>query len=164
MFIEDNSGFVLFPHPKNKIVVGKNIGKTLVYLISFEPKRNDGELSNVTLNMPGLFCSDDVVNRPEVDYNSSIDNLVSNQVMNDNYDMNYFPNINSEDELKKVKSINLLSCVCIGWDNKTYEFARENKFWTATFRDLTNEGQRLYYSIKKLHNNKEVRILTFNHI
>jgi hypothetical protein len=162
MFKEDNSGFVLFPHPNNKIVVGKDVGKTMVYLVSFERYKND--LSNVYINMPGLFLSDDIVNRPEVDYNSSIDNMIDNQKMNDDYDMVYFPNINSEDDLKKSKSINLISSICIGWDNKTYEFSKENKFWNATFRDLTNEGRRLYYSLKKLHNNKEVRILTFNHI
>jgi hypothetical protein len=163
MFSEDNNGFVLFPHPKNKIVIGKDIGKTLIYLIAFENCINE-ELSNVKLKMPGIFSSDDVVSRPEEDYNSSIDNLIEVQKMNDNYDMRYFPDINSEHELKKVESISLLSCVCIGWENRTYEFAHQNKFWTATFRDLTNEGRRLYYSLKKLHNNKEIRILTFNHI
>jgi hypothetical protein len=162
MFKEDNSGFVLFPHQNNKIVIGKDVGKTMVYLVAFERYKKD--LSNITIDMPGLFLSDDVVNRPEVDYNSSIDSMIDNQKMNDDYDMIYFPDINSEDDLKKSKSIKLISSICIGWDNKTYEFSRENKFWFATFRDLTNEGRRLYYSIKKLHNNKEVRILTFNHI
>ena len=41
---------------------------------------------------------------------------------------------------------------------------KDGNDWICTFRDLTNEGQKLYYSIKKLHNNKEVRILTFNNI
>ena len=164
MFKEDNSGFVLFPHPNNRIVVGKDVGKTLVYLVAFESKRNVTELSSVKLDMPGLFSSDDVVSRPEIDYNSSIDGLIDNQKLNDDYDMVYFPDINSEDDLKKSESIKLLSCICIGWSNVTYEFSKENKFWSASFRDLTNEGKRLYYSIKKLHNNKEVRILTFNHI
>ena len=163
MFTEDNSGFVLFPHPKNKIVVGKDIGKTLIYLIAFDPSKKE-DLSNIRLEMPGIFSSDDVVSRPEEDYDLSIDKLIEIQKMNDNYDMRYFPNINSENDLRKLDSINLLSCICIGWENKTYEFAHQNKFWTATFRDLTNEGRRLYYSLKKLHNNKEIRILTFNHI
>ena len=57
-----------------------------------------------------------------------------------------------------------ISIVCIGWHNQTFQYANGTKLWSASFRDLTNEGKRLYYSIKKLHNNKEVRILTFNHI
>jgi hypothetical protein len=47
MFKEDNNGFVLFPHPNNRIVVGKNTGKTLVYLCAFEPKKVNNDLSNV---------------------------------------------------------------------------------------------------------------------
>ena len=70
----------------------------------------------------------------------------------------------SEEDLVKHKSINFISCICIGWADLTYETAKEGKPWVATYRDLTNEGSRLYYAIKKLHNNKEVRILTFNHI
>jgi hypothetical protein len=114
--------------------------------------------------MPGSFLSDDVINRPEISFGSSIDNIIINQKINNEYDKDYFPDINSEDELKRCKSIKLISSICIGWDNKTYEHKKEGKFWIATFRDLTNEGRRLYYSIKKLHNNKEVRILTFNQI
>lgn len=164
MFKEDNNGFVFFPHPNNKLVVGKNVGKTLVYLVAFEFKGEDNNLSNINLKLPGLFCSDDMSVRPDFKLDSSIDELVQEQELNDQYDRFYFPNINSEDELKRLESIDLISCICIGWDNFTYEYSRQHKFWNATFRDLTNEGSRLYYSLKKLHNNKEVRLLTFNHI
>ena len=160
MFNEDNNGFVLFPHPNNRIVVGKNTGKTLVYLCAFEPKKVNNDLSNVSIEMPGVFNSDDMVQRPEVEIYSSIDDLISNQNQNDFYDMIYFPKIKDEDN----KSIDFISIVCIGWHNQTFQYANGAKLWSASFRDLTNEGKRLYYSIKKLHNNKEVRILTFNHI
>ena len=164
MFNEDNSGFINFPHPNNRIVIGKNIGKTLIYLVAFEIRKQETGLSNINIKLPGLFCSDDISNRPEFKYESSIDDIVAEQELNDEYDKFYFPNINSEDELKKLESINLITSICIGWDNLTYEYAKQNKYWNATFRDLTNEGSRLYYSMKKLHNNKEVRLLTFNHI
>lgn len=164
MFQEDNSGFILFPHPNNKLVVGKPLGKTLVYLVAFEPKKVDNQLSNVVLKMPGLFTSDDVCNRPEFNSEDSIDSLIDKQRINESYDEFYFPNVNSLEDLTKNQSINLISCICIGWSNSTYEDTRDGKNWVANYRDLTNEGSRLYYSIKKLHNNKEVRILTFNHI
>ena len=41
---------------------------------------------------------------------------------------------------------------------------KEGFSWTASFDSLTNEGKKLYYSLRKLHNNKEVRILTFNNV
>ena len=57
----------------------------------------------------------------------------------------------------------MTSAICIGWNENSYEF-KDGTQWVCSFRDLTHEGQKLYYSIKKLHNNKEVRILTFNNI
>jgi len=49
----------------------------------------------------------------------------------------------------------------INWMNDKIQ---DGYSWKATYRDLTEEGKKLYYSMKKLHNNKEVRILTFNNI
>jgi len=162
MFKEDNSGFVNFPHPSSHFFHGRNVGKTMVYLIAFEPKNVDSELSHITLDLPG-FYSDDVDNRPELDSDQDLDNLIESQRINDEYDRLYFPNISSEDDLFKNKSINLISSVCIGWSNLTY-FHKNDRMWVCGFRDLTNEGQRMYYGFKKLHNNKEIRLLTFNHI
>ena len=163
MFREDTCGFVNFPPPNGRFVYGKDIGKTLVYLVAFEPTTKiDSGLSNVNMQSQGHFVSDDVMNRPHTN-SSSLDELIGDQIGEDEYDMYYFPNINSEDELIRLESINLISCICIGWSNLTYEL-KGDKIWSAGFRDLTNEGQRLYYSIKKLHNNKEIRILTFNNI
>lgn len=158
MFAEDNNGFTRFPFGRNVL---QKKGETFIYLISFEIKNKNSKLSNINLHMPGIFISDDMSIRPDVENETSIDKLIENQKKNDNYDKFYFPNI--ENDLKKIKSINLVSCICIGWSNKIYEIKGE-KYWNATFRDLTNEGSKLYYSIKKLHNNKETRILTFNNI
>ena len=58
----------------------------------------------------------------------------------------------------------MTTCICMGWSDYTFDVKDDLGFWNASFRDLTNEGRKLYYSIKKLHNNKEVRILTFNNI
>ena len=61
------------------------------------------------------------------------------------------------------KSIPLTSCVCVGWSSFTFEFI-DGYPWSASFDTLTNEGKKLYYSLRKLHNNKEIRILTFNNV
>jgi len=161
MLKEDNSGFILFPHHNNQIVTGVNVGKTLVYLVAFES--NSDVLSNVTISSPGSFLCDDMNDRPDFTIDSSIDQMIENQEKITDYDKFYFPDISSLEDLKSKKSINLVSAICIGWNNLTYQY-RDDRQWFASFRDLTNEGRRLYYSIKKLHNTKEVRILTFNHI
>jgi hypothetical protein len=68
------------------------------------------------------------------------------------------------DVMNKVLSIPMTTAICVGWSDCSYELRNEIGFWNATFDDLTNEGKKLYYSIRKLHNNKEIRILTFNNI
>lgn len=163
MFREDNSGFIYFPLPDTGIV-GKVNGKTLVYLVAFQPLNTKNQLDNVSIKMPGLFLSDDVSSKQCVDYNMSIDGLVEQQKKEDELDKFYFPNISSEDDIRRYTSINLISCICIGWSNLTYEYSESGSFWNASFTHLSDEGKRLYYSMKKLHNSKEIRILTFNHI
>ena len=166
MLKEDNSGFITFPN--NKIFTKLDTGKTFVYIVSFDTadlSNNPYELSNIHLVMPGTFVGDDMTQRPKVkDSQMSIDDLIDDQIKNDEYDRIYFPNFMGEADLKKIMSIPMTSCICVGWSEYTFEMRDNIGFWTASFRDLTNEGRRLYYSMKKLHNNKEVRILTFNNI
>ena len=89
--------------------------------------------------------------------------IIEEQINNNEFEERYFPNILSMDKVEFTSSIPLTTCICLGWDDFTYEYVEELQ-WVCTFRDLTSEGRKLYYSIKKLHNNKEVRILTFNNI
>lgn len=144
MLKEDNPGFVNFPISED--INKKNIGKTLVYIIAYDIEDlsdNPYELSNVKLIKPGDIIYDDISNKPN---NISIDNFIEeegNIYFSDNED-----------------SIHLTSCICVGWSEFIYDI-KDMGFWSASFKDLTTEGKRLYYSIKKLHNNKEVRILTF---
>lgn len=163
MFNEDNTGFVNFPHPNNHFIQGKSVGKTIVYLVAFEPKNATSDLSHVGLELSG-FYSDDVVLRPDLDPNQDIDALIESQKINDEYDRIYFPNSDSSDESVRIRSIDLISSVCIGWSNLTYSHRNKERMWVCGFRDLTGEGQRMYYGMKKLHNNKEIRLLTFNHL
>jgi len=160
MLKEDNTGFVNFP------VTGKFIDriervKTFIYLVAFETLDLTNIpyiLSNCKLNLQGTLVSDDVTFRKKFTHNT-LDEMVEQQLDNNEFESRYFPNI--DDDIQS--SIPLTTCICIGWSENTYQF-KDSTDWVCTFRDLTNEGQKLYYSIKKLHNNKEVRILTFNNI
>lgn len=162
MFNEDNTGYVNFPNERNKNITLIDSGKTLVYIVAFDYDKNS-KFSNVNLFLPGIFVSDDVVARPESSIKSiTLDELIDSQVEQEKYDMMYFPNMNTDDSWRRLMSMNLVSVICVGWSNNSYEYNNKISFWNASYTELTNEGTKLYYSIKKLHNTKEVRILTFN--
>lgn len=168
MLREDNSGFVHFPL-EGKMIHRLDTGKTFVYLVAFDAEdvtNNAYELSNLRLLLSGTFIADDISMRarPKTSGKMSIDELIKNKLKDDEYDNLYFPNSGDKDDLKKLMSIPFTTCICMGWSDYTFEIKEDLGFWNASFRDLTNEGRKLYYSIKKLHNNKEVRILTFNNI
>jgi len=168
MLSEDNSGFVHFPLP-SRVINRLETGKTFVYLVAFDVEdmtNNAYELSNLRLLLTGNFIADDISMRskPKNSMKVSIDELIKNKFKDDEYDNLYFPNSLNKDDLKKLMSIPMTTCICMGWSDYTFDIKEDLGFWSASFRDLTNEGRKLYYSIKKLHNNKEVRILTFNNI
>lgn len=160
MLREDNTGFVNFPS------VGKFVDriediKTLIYLVAFETQDLVNKpylLSNCRLNLSGNLVSDDVSVRNNT-HSLNVDDIISEQIENNEFEMRYFPNGISDLQ----QSIPLTTCICLGWNEHSYEF-KDGTQWVCTFRDLTHEGQKLYYSIKKLHNDKEIRILTFNNI
>lgn len=166
MIKEDNTGFINFPI-QGRGFAKLDTGKTLVYLVAFDIKDLSGKpyiLSNNHLEMPGQFVGDDIIHREFNPKQLTIDELIQHGAKADEMDSVYFPNLNSEDQTKRLESIPLTTSICIGWSDVTYELRDRIGFWQATFKDLTPEGRKLYYSIKKLHNTKEVRILTFNEI
>jgi hypothetical protein len=167
MLREDNSGFVQFPQI-GKMFNKIDTGKTFIYLVAFDSEDMSNkayELSNLRLLMPGEFVSDDISFRiRKKSIQMSIDDLITDGIKDEEYKNHYFPNRGSKSEVRRLMSIPITSCVCIGWSDSSYELKEDLGLWNASFRDLTNEGRKLYYSIKKLHNNKEVRILTFNNI
>ena len=157
---EDNTGFVNFPIP-GKVIDRIDGFKTFIYLVAFETLDLTNVpyiLSNCRLNLQGTLVSDDVTFRKRFTHNT-LDELVEEQLDNNEFEIRYFPNV--DDEIQS--SIPLTTCICLGWSENSYQF-KNSADWVCSFRDLTNEGQKLYYSIKKLHNNKEVRIFTFNNI
>lgn len=166
MLREDNSGFVNFPIT-GKMINRLETGKTFVYLVAFDSEdvtNNAYELSNLRLLSSGNFIGDDISMRTRPKGKMSIDDLIKNKMKDDEYDNLYFPNSENEDDIKRIMSIPMTTCICMGWSDYTFDIKDDLGFWCASFRDLTNEGRKLYYSIKKLHNNKEVRILTFSNI
>ena len=160
--IEDNTGFVHFPIP-GKIIDRIDRVKTFVYLVAFDPIDMSNMayiLSNLKLNLRGSLVSDDIsVRKRNFQPGITLDEMVEEQLEINNFESRYFSNKLGEIQ----QSVPLTSAICIGWNENSYEF-KDGTQWVCTFRDLTHEGQKLYYSIKKLHNNKEVRILTFNNI
>lgn len=139
MLREDNNGFINFP-PLNLFT--KKPGKTYVYIVSFDIDTKY-ELMNNRLVPPSNYITDDIFG----------------VFVNINDKNSYLPNI-----LDDKGSLNLITSICVGWNDNVFSFRNshnpDGEKWYATFRDLTNEGRKLFYSIKKLHNNKEVRILT----
>lgn len=163
---EDNEGFVKFP--RRPEIMKIDSGKTMVYLVAFDVKDAMGgryDLSNIKLEMPGTFVSDDVSRRPMAKESymiEDIDALLEQQAMDDEYDSLYFPALIGPESMEKTLSIPMTTAVCLGWSETSYEMKSQIGYWNAGFDDLTNEGKKLYYSLRKLHNNKELRILTFN--
>lgn len=156
MLKEDNNGFVSLPVP-GRDFDRLETGKTFIYLVAFDSQDFVNEayiLSNINLNLVGNFVADDISVRSKSDYKVAL--LES--------DEKYFPNISIVNGKESTSSIPLTTCICIGWSDFSVYLREEDMPWCASFRDLTNEGRKLYYSIKKLHNTKEVRILTFNNI
>ena len=80
MLREDNTGFVNFPIP-GKIFDHVDGGKTLVYLVAFDPIDLTNvayELSKTKLTIPGNFVSDDIsfIKRKHPDYLSELDDFI----------------------------------------------------------------------------------------
>ena len=145
---EETEGFVNFPPSTlDNVIPTKN--KTLVYLVAFDWSNVTGGnsiLSNIDLNINADLISDDVNGISQMRSNSSIKTKSLYE--------------------KDGKSTPLVTSICLGWCENSFKIKQDESEidWFCTFRDLTNEGRKLYYSIKKLHNNKEIRILTFNSV
>ena len=154
----DMTGFVNFPHLSSGNIKPMDSGKTLVFLVAFDQNRY-----NIKLPLVGNFCGDDVM--PRLNYNTSnksIENIILDLTEEEGF--NTIQKNNREFYFKNRESFPVISSVLLGWSKYSYEYNDRIDSWCGTFRDLTNEGRKLYYSMKKLHNDSEIRILTFNNI
>jgi len=111
-------------------------------------------MSNVKISQNAIFLGDDITFQAPKIGGTDLDDIIKSFKSNDK----------SSQIIKSSKSTNLLSSVLIGWSNLNYTYKNDMSSWICSFRDLTNEGRRLYYSIRKLHNESEIRLLTFNKI
>lgn len=141
------TGFVHFPNPINREIKMLETGKTYVYLVAIDYDSN--EFSQLILKHVGNYAGDDVSPKKNLDtskmsINEIIDKMKSESVLEIN---KYF-----------------VSSVLLGWSMFSYQPKDNITPWYCSFRDLTSEGKRLYYSFKKLHYDKDIRLLTFNNI
>jgi|ERR1035437_8776521 hypothetical protein len=154
-----NTGFIKFPvgYPTINQV---NSGRTFVYISAFDTlnaKDKWSNTANIHINQTGTFVSDDAMTRPSIkNTKNDVDDIVNLENEDKQYDRLYFPH---ED---KTESVPMQAAICIGWVESTFENKVDYKLWHATFRDLTKSGRELFYLMKKLHYNREVRILTFS--
>ena len=95
------------------------------------------------MKLPGLFCSDDMSIRPEFNSNSTIDELVNEQELNDQYDRFYFPNINSEDVLKENEKKFVIVGLCL--ENSELEIKKSVKKFLKTYSKIYPNITFLYY-------------------
>jgi len=143
------TGFVNYPTPYSKNIKRLDTGKTYVYLVAIDFASD--VFSKLKLKTGGSFVGDDVSPKRHIDTSQiSIEELVDIMKTEENFEIN----IND----------NFISSVLLGWSNYSYQINNDIQPWICSFRELTNEGKKLYYSFKKLHNDKEVRLLTFNNI
>lgn len=149
MMNEFDTGFINFPNPYSKNIKTVNTGKTFIYLVAIDFESD--QLSKVILDTGGEFVSDDVSPRRHVDTSRlSVNDLVNLMQSENNL------NINTNKQF--------VSSILLGWSNFSYQVVNDIQPWICSFRELTEEGKKLYYSFKKLNYDKEIRILTFNKI
>lgn len=151
----DITGFVNFPG--NNVLNIKKIetGRTFIYLVAAEYTYQRGldteHLSRISIDMNGNYMGDDISPKNNlITSNCSVNDIVS---LIKNQSENHWDN-----------NISFISCVLIGWSNYSYQLTDNLQTWVCSFRELTEEGRKLYYSFKKLHYNNDIRILTFNNI
>jgi len=149
---QELTGFVNFPHISAKSIKPVDTGKTMVYVVAFS---DDVDQMVMELPLIGQFAGDDVSpksNRHLLNEDDVINALKTSQVSSKDF---YF---------KDEKPFQVISLILVGWSDYTYEYVDRVEPWCCTFRELTNEGKKLYYSMKKLHNDAEIIILKFNNI
>jgi hypothetical protein len=143
----DITGFVHFPNPLRQDIKMIESGKTYIYLVAIDYESND--FSKIILRSSGDYIGDDVSPKKNLDTSK----MTINEIVNI---------MKSESSLEINKYF--VSSVLVGWSLYSYQSKDNIQPWYCTFKDLTGEGKRLYYSFKKLHYDKDVRLLTFNNI
>jgi hypothetical protein len=143
------TGFVNYPTPYSKNIKRLDTGKTYVYLVAIDFESD--AFSKLKINPGGNYVGDDVSPKRHIDTSKiSIEEVIQIMKTEENFEIN-------------IKD-NFVSSILLGWSNYSYQINNDIQPWICSFKELTNEGRKLYYSFKKLHYDKEVRLITFNNI
>jgi len=145
------TGFVNFPINREDIKISK-IGSTLVYLIAFDVQENTLGTSNIRISTNSKLAGDDFTIFQSRINLSNKENILKSLIEKNDDNLIF----------KNGKSIKLLSSCLIGWSNICFNNKSDTESWVCTFKELTNEGKKLFYSIRKLHNESDIRIITLN--
>lgn len=147
------TGFVNFPTQNSRSIKTIDCGSTCVYLVAFSeiPTHMTQEIKLV-----GNFSGDDVMPRSYPRFTDNIEENISNLKKVQNYQKEFY--------FSDKNTFSIISQILVGWSKYSYEYTDRIDPWVCTFRELSNEGRKLYYSTKKLHNDAEIRLLTFNNI
>jgi len=145
-----DTGFVFFPNENIRVL---DTGKTFVYLVAIDCE-NTKDFSTISINNDGVYCGNDILDvilhshapTETVPMEEAIESITFNE--------------NAKEE---TNDKSLISSVLLGWSESSYYY-NGTQPWICEFNNLTEHGRRLYFSLKKLHNDKEIKILTFNHI
>jgi len=144
-------------------------GMTNVYMIVY----NENALENISeyqthLFLDGVFVADDCMERPALDKkltNTSIDELILDQMANDSYNDLYFPNFSSDEfdynEIAKYLSIPLIASVRLGICNMTFENKKVPQYWNCKFDNLNDKGKVIYKIFEETYPKNEIKLLTF---
>ena len=109
---KEDFGVVSFPIVNDDYKVIDD-GMTNVYMVVYD----ENGLENISeyqthLFLDGVFVADDCAERPKLDKEMtdiSIDELITDQIANDNYNDFYFPNFSSDDFVSPVDIPNIMS-------------------------------------------------------
>lgn len=137
-----DTGFVNFPFNQQHIYMMPS-GKTFCYIVSIDIESK--ETSFIDLDFEIKSNDDDVSPKRITDLNKMTIKDVIETLKN---------------EKSNQIELNFVSAVLIGSFNASFQMRNDTKGWNCTFGDLTPEGRKLYYSLKKLHYDKEVKIFT----
>ena len=138
----NDTGFVRFPTSEN--IKPLDTGKSFIYLVAIDCGNTKG-LSNVNIETSGIYSGEDI-NQPNGINTSNYESVVKSVI--------------SQNVTEIPESF--ISSILLGWSN--FSYYKNGEPWLCKFTNLTDNGQRLYFAMKKLHNDKEIKLLTFNHI
>lgn len=142
-------GFVNFPVNQPHIEEITN-GFTYCYIVAIDPALDYEMLPNnsfVNIDFEVKSINDDVTPKKKTDISKMTTEEIINKLKNDDY--------------SKIQN-KFVSCVLLGSYDSIFQVKGDIINWNCTFGDLTHEGKKLYYSLKKLHYDKEIKILTLN--